>query len=119
MEDGGWKKPERCQGNFCQGNYPESAHSHSLDRYSPDFGSFPQNDGSGIFLELRASSGLRRGIGVFYEPFEPFCGKSVEVPVAEQFTRGAEFFPAKSSQTQSNPVKPFFYFDPEEPPSIR
>jgi len=25
MEGGGWKKPERCQGNVCQGNNPENA----------------------------------------------------------------------------------------------
>jgi hypothetical protein len=48
---------------------------------------------------------------VFFEPFEPFCGKSMQVAVQEPFTRGAEFFRLKSSQTQSNPVKPFFYFD--------
>jgi hypothetical protein len=39
--DDGWKRPEKCQGNDCQGNNPENAFSHSLDRYSPDFGFFP------------------------------------------------------------------------------
>ena len=37
--------------------------------------------------------------------FEPFCGKSMEVPFHEPFTREAEFFQAKLGQTQSNPVK--------------
>jgi hypothetical protein len=50
-------------------------------------------------------------IGVFFAPFAPFCGNSMQVPDQEPFTRAAEFFRLKSSQTQSNPVKPFFYFD--------
>jgi hypothetical protein len=48
---------------------------------------------------------------VFLSLFEPFCGKSMQVAVQEPFTPGAEFFQLKCSQTQSNPVKPFFYFD--------
>ena len=30
MEDGGWNKPERCQGIVCQGNNPENAFSIPL-----------------------------------------------------------------------------------------
>jgi hypothetical protein len=51
--------------------------------------------------------------------FEPFCGKSMEVPFHEAFTRQTGVFPVKvwpnpvkPSQTQSNH---FFYFDCEKP----
>jgi hypothetical protein len=49
----GWKRGEKCQGNDCQGNISENAFSHSLDNHSPDFGFFPQNNGSGILPEMR------------------------------------------------------------------
>ena len=49
---------------------------------------------------------------VFLVPFEPFCGKSREVLIQEPFARQTGVFPAKSGQTQSNPVKPFCYSDP-------
>jgi hypothetical protein len=45
---GGWKRPEECQGNDGQGNKPENAFFHSLDKHSPDFGSFLANGGQGI-----------------------------------------------------------------------
>ena len=43
--------------------------------------------------------------------FAAFCAKSMEVLIHEPFTRPAEFFQAKSSQTQSNPVKPKWKLD--------
>jgi len=46
--------------------------------------------------------------------FGPFCGKSMEVPFLEQLTRQPAFSAAKPGQTQSNPVKPFFWFDQEQ-----
>ena len=45
QKDGGWKRPEECQGNDGQGNKPENAFFHSLDKHSPDFVSFPVNGG--------------------------------------------------------------------------
>jgi hypothetical protein len=56
VEDGGWKGPERCQGNVGQGNGAGNALLHSLDNYSPDFGFFPQSGGREMWLELIDSS---------------------------------------------------------------
>jgi hypothetical protein len=42
MQDGGWKRPQKSQGNRCQGNKNENALSHSPDHHSLDFGFLPQ-----------------------------------------------------------------------------
>jgi hypothetical protein len=57
-EDDGWKRPEISQGNDCQGNDPEPALFHSPDKHSPDFGFFRQDDGPGIFPEMRTADAL-------------------------------------------------------------
>jgi hypothetical protein len=59
MEDGGWQRPERCQGNDCQRNNPENALFHSLDKHSPDFGFCPYG-GPGNFSDMRGADGLKR-----------------------------------------------------------
>jgi hypothetical protein len=48
-----------------------------------------------------------------------FAANSMEVLIQEPFARQTGVFPAESGQTQSNPVKPFFYFDREKAPLSR
>jgi hypothetical protein len=67
------------------------------------------------FALVRVFRVVRGESASFFEPFEPFCGKSMEVTQHEQFTWKTELFfgetgsnPVKPSQTQSNH---FFYFD--------
>jgi hypothetical protein len=50
----------------------------------------------------------------FFAHFLPFCGKSLEVPFLEAFTGQTGLFAVKPSQTQSNPVKPFFCLDRDQ-----
>jgi hypothetical protein len=102
--------------------------SHSLDKHSPDFDFFSENDGQGIFADMRESDRLQHKerieeslccfffvIFVFFcgnsalvaagraGPFGLFCGKSMEVPFPENFAHKNLRLPG---QTQSNPVKP-------------
>jgi len=44
----------------------------------------------------------RKGNEVFFEPFDPFRGKSMELPAHEPFTRRAEF----SKSTLIKPDQP-------------
>ena len=88
-------------GEFLSREWEKRFQVDSPDHDSPDFPpALSIRDSPSSILALVAAG--RAG------PSEPFCGKSMEVPVQELLTRQAAFFPVKPSQTQSNHL---FYFD--------